>query len=97
MYQNKNPLKGNLELPSDINLKKIDVIAIFKFGDPSVYKIKYKGKEYKVEKTGIHYTQQVGNTLYHNFGLVSEGTFFKISFNTKTLNWRLLEESQNSI
>ena len=81
MSKIKKTLKGNLELPSNPNLENIDVVAIFKFGNPFVYKIKHKSREYKIEKIGIHYTHKVGSVLYHNFGVISEGTFFKLSFN----------------
>jgi len=85
-------LQGNLKNPNDLSLERIDVIAIFKHGNPHVYKIEHKNKEYRIEKTGLHYTQKVGETLYHIFGLLSENTFFKIAMDTKTLNWKLLEK-----
>lgn len=72
-------------------LEKLDTIIILKFGNPKIYKIRYGSCDYLIEKTGLHYTTQKGNTLYHIFGVVSCNTYFKVQINTKTLNCYLVE------
>lgn len=73
--------------------ESVDAILILKFGKPCIYKIKTKGVEYKIDKTGLHYSFKKGSTTFHLFGVVGGGSFFKVELNTKTLNCKLLERS----
>ncbi|MBP7859994.1 hypothetical protein KA001_03490 [Patescibacteria group bacterium] len=77
-------------------LEKLDAIIILKFGNPIIYKVKYGTTDYLIEKTGLHYSTQKGDTLYHIFGVVSCNTYFKIQLNTKTLNCYLVEQLEVS-
>lgn len=71
----------------------IDVIVIFKARaiKSYIYKVKNGPTEYLVDKIGFNYDKKIGDTRYHIFGVQSGDTFLKLSFNTKTLSWQLLE------
>lgn len=87
-----NRLKPNSSLSDEESLEKVDVVCVFNFGKARIYKIKVRGKEKRVQRLGLHYHYKIGEQLFHVFGVLAERTFYKLSFNTKTLNWHLLEE-----
>lgn len=53
----------------------------------------WKGRDYKVIKLGLHHDFKKGNTLFHIFSILTPSLFMRLSFNTKSLNWRLMEIS----
>ena len=53
--------------------------------------IEWHNRVYKFEKLGLHYTKYEGETLLHLFAVNSVDTYFLLSFNSKTLVWRLEE------
>ena len=53
--------------------------------------VKWKNRIYKIDKIGLHYTFREGGILYHLFSVNTETLYMKLSFNTETLGWRLLE------
>lgn len=75
-----------------MNKEKIDAILILNFGKPLIYKLRVRGREYLVEKTGLKHVVKKGNILFHIFGITSGKTYFTVEINTKTLNCYLVEE-----
>ena len=53
--------------------------------------VSWRGKNYKIIKVGLHHHFYEGKTLIHIFSVLSETLFFKLKFDTKSLEWRLLE------
>ena len=56
--------------------------------------VKWRGRIYKIDKTGLHHQVWDGRTLVHFFSVCSGETFFKLSFNTVNLHWKL-EDIEN--
>lgn len=54
-------------------------------------KVKWDGREYQIEKIGLHHTYREGRTLYHVFSASAKDLFFKLILDTDTLHWRLEE------
>ena len=57
--------------------------------------VKWRGRIYKIDKIGLHHQAWDGKTLIHLFSVCSKETFFKLSFNTLNLHWRLEELVNN--
>lgn len=51
----------------------------------------WQGRRYTIQKVGLHHTVKEGNTLMHVYSVTDDTTFFKLSFNTENLQWKLLE------
>lgn len=51
----------------------------------------WRGKDYKITKIGFHHHFYEGKNLIHVFSVLSKTLFFKLKFDTKNLEWRLLE------
>lgn len=56
-------------------------------------KVFWNGREYLINKVGLHHTFRQGRTLFHVFSVVGQGMFFRLNFNTDNLFWRLEEVS----
>lgn len=51
----------------------------------------WRGRDYKITKIGFHHDLYEGKNLIHIFSVLSDNLFFKLKFDTKNLEWRLLE------
>lgn len=72
-------------------LVSVDFIYNHDKGHASPRLMKWKSRVYKIDKLGLHYTLHQGSTLLHMFAVSATDCFFLLSFNTKTLVWRLEE------
>jgi hypothetical protein len=54
-------------------------------------KVTWEGRDYPILKIGLHHTYRDGRTLYHIFSALGQNLFFKLAFNTDTLQWMLEE------
>ncbi len=71
---------------------KIDVITIYK--DQFLpFRIRWKGRVYKILKLGYHHRTRVGNVIHHIFSVASETLAFRLDFDTEDLSWTLEEVS----
>lgn len=75
----------------------IPVSVVFS-SDPFGHKIipvnvSWNGRDFAVTRVGLHHTFRSGKTLFHIFSVIASGTFFRLSFNTDNLLWRLEEIS----
>jgi hypothetical protein len=50
-------------------------------------KLVWDGREYKVQKVGLHYSFKTGKALFHVFTAITETLFFKLVLNTTNLFW----------
>lgn len=55
--------------------------------------IKWRGQRYVIKKVDLHHTLWEGRTLHHIYSLCDGTTFFRLDFNTRSLQWRLTEVS----
>jgi len=51
----------------------------------------WKNRDYKITKIGLHHNYYEGKTLVHIFSCLSDDLFLKLKFNTKNLQWNLME------
>lgn len=51
----------------------------------------WHGRNYKIDKIGLHHTYRQGRTLYHVFSATTGSLFFRLVLNTDNLSWRLEE------
>jgi hypothetical protein len=51
----------------------------------------WRGRQYKMNKVGLHYMQMEGRTRMHLFSVTDGTSYFKLKFDTETLGWKLLE------
>ncbi|MDP2874470.1 MAG: hypothetical protein Q8N84_04235 [bacterium] len=58
-------------------------------------KLRWRGREYPVEKIGLHFPLRQGKTLHHIFSIVAGGNFFKLDFDTESLVWTLEEAGES--
>lgn len=49
----------------------------------------WNGRTYKVNKIGLHHKYKQGRVLFHVFSVASKEMFFRLTFNTENLQWRL--------
>ncbi len=54
----------------------------------SVY---WRGRKYSITQIGLHHKIYEGRTLCHIFSVTDGNNFFKLLFNTETLQWKLQE------
>ncbi len=53
----------------------------------------WRGRRYAITKIGLHHIVKDGSTLFHIYSVTDGMNFFKLSFNTENLQWRLIEIS----
>jgi hypothetical protein len=53
--------------------------------------LSWRSRDYKITKIGLHHSLYEGKTLIHIFSVLSGTLFLKLKFNTKNLEWTLLE------
>lgn len=53
--------------------------------------ISWRGKQYRIKTVGLHHRIRDGRTLMHMFSVTDGTTYFRLQFNTETLEWRLIE------
>lgn len=57
--------------------------------------LEWRGRVYKITQLGLHHISRLGRTLIHHFSVSDGNTFFRLSFNTDNLHWKLEEVSQD--
>lgn len=69
--------------------ENVEVAAVFQTNKVWPVRLKWGNKVYKIQKvTEIHRVMD-GDTFIHFFSVSDRLNFFKLAFNTKTLQWRL--------
>ncbi|MBI3955078.1 hypothetical protein HY338_01435 [Candidatus Gottesmanbacteria bacterium] len=71
----------------------VSVELIFDSRKKSVYprRLKWQNRIYAIDKIGLHHTVRRGRDLFHIFSVSARNSFFRLSFNTDNLHWRLEE------
>lgn len=73
--------------------EKVSVILVDDINKGSTIpaKLRWRGKTYVIDKCTNHYKTRQGRTIVHVFSVASDMMYFKLSLNTETLHWTLLE------
>lgn len=53
--------------------------------------VRWSGRDYPVERVGMHHTLHRGDDLIHVFGVICKTHWMRLELDTKTLSWKLLE------
>ena len=70
---------------------RVDVIAVFTSKRNYPFSFSWGGRKYVVEKVNLVYSRQSGNGLIISYSVTAQSNFFKLSFYTKEMEWRLEE------
>ena len=54
-------------------------------------KVTWEGREYSIRTVDYHHKFFQGRTYIHIFSVASDTVFFRLAYNTQTLQWRLQE------
>lgn len=73
---------------SEIN-EMVEVLMVFKKNLAIPKILKWNGKVFKIEKLNMRHQVLEGDTLVHYFSVSDNTNFFKLAFNTKSLQWKL--------
>lgn len=55
--------------------------------------ILWEGRQYQVLRVGMHHTYRFGRTLFHVFSVETAALFFRLVFDSESLQWRVEEIS----
>ncbi|RJR32135.1 hypothetical protein C4569_00260 [Candidatus Parcubacteria bacterium] len=69
----------------------IEVLVFFKGTKIQPLYFKHRNKKYKIEKLNLIHYQKNGQGKIYYFNVTDKTTYFKLSFNTNNLQWRLEE------
>lgn len=72
----------------------VDLLSNHLTGKVFPWVISWRGRTFRCKKVGLHHKIREGSVLMHIFSITDGLIFFKLSFNTETLKWRLLETSE---
>ena len=61
------------------------------------YSLYWHGRKYTVTTVGFHHTYRDGRTLMHMFSVSDGNTFFKLSLDSETLTWKLVEVESSEV
>ena len=73
--------------------ERVGVVSVYneKNGFVLPRKIRWRGREYRIEKLGYHHRVREGKTLLHVFSVASDSAAFRLKLDTDTLHWTLEE------
>lgn len=76
----------------------VDVVTIYNHMKKVVfpYKIRWRGREYKIIKLGYHHRERVGRVLFHIFHVSTSSLAFRLRFDSQGLSWMLEEVSDGT-
>jgi len=78
--------------------EKASVVTVYNHKNNTVlpWKVKWSGRVYTLLSVDFHHLIRDENTLFHVFGVTDGNIFFRLRFNTETLQW-FLEELSSEI
>lgn len=73
-----------------------ETISVHSYSNNQTHKsgpvvLQWRGKSYRITNIGTHHRIREGRVLFHIFSVTDGSTYFKLRFDTETLNWKLLE------
>lgn len=71
--------------------EKTSVVTVYNHTNNTVlpWKIKWNQRVYTLRFVDFHHLVRDENTLFHVFGVTDGSVFFRLRFNTETLQWFL--------
>ncbi|MHB8871142.1 MAG: hypothetical protein ACYC5G_01635 [Candidatus Doudnabacteria bacterium] len=69
----------------------VDVVVVFKKNLVWPKLLKWNGRVYKIKSINMRHQVNDGFSLIHYFSVSDDTNFFKLAFNTKSLQWKLEE------
>ncbi|MEK7651795.1 MAG: hypothetical protein AAB351_01115 [Patescibacteria group bacterium] len=69
----------------------VDVVVVFKKNLVWPKLLKWNGRVYKIKSINMRHQANDGSSLIHYFSVSDDSNFFKLAFNTKSLQWKLEE------
>lgn len=78
---------------NEIINERVSVVTVYDSSKGVVMpvKLKWAGREYKLEKLGYRHKVRQGRVLLHIFSVANDTLAFKLEFNTENLHWVLQE------
>jgi hypothetical protein len=73
---------------TDVN-EVVEVAVVFRKNKAVPVVLKWNGRSYKIENINLIHQEYEGETLVHCFSVSDNANSFKLSFNTKSLQWVL--------
>ncbi len=67
----------------------VDVVVVFKKNLVWPKLLKWNGRVYRIKNINMRHQTNDGSALIHYFSVSDDLNFFKLAFNTKSLQWRL--------
>lgn len=67
----------------------VDVVVVFKKNLVWPKLLKWNGRVYHIKNINMRHQTNDGSALIHYFSVSDDLNFFKLAFNTKSLQWRL--------
>lgn len=58
-------------------------------------KVRWENRDYFIDKVGYHHHYWSGRVLVHVYSVATMTMFFRLEFNTETLNWKVTEIADN--
>lgn len=69
----------------------VDLLSNHSTGKIIPWAVVWRGKKYRITTVGLHHMIREGRTLIHIFSVTDGTIYMKLSFNTESLRWRLVE------
>jgi hypothetical protein len=76
--------------------EKVEVILRFRLRpkpETDIYKLRWRGREYRIAKLAYHYKVWEGRTRVHKFAVSTGSLDFRLTFDTENIFWTLEEVS----
>lgn len=74
-----------------LSMQIIDEKVSVNLVDNTPVLMSWRNRDYKITKIGLRHDYFEGKILIHIFSVLSNDLFLKLKFNTKNLQWNLME------
>lgn len=74
-----------------LSMQIIDEKVSVNLVDSTPVLMSWRNRDYKITKIGLRHDYFEGKILIHIFSVLSNDLFLKLKFNTKNLQWNLME------
>jgi len=79
----------NESKPPDTLNEKIEVVALFKFGQIKPLCFTWKNQEFKIKKITYNWQERRGKETINYFSVDTDPNLYQISFNNTTYCWQI--------
>jgi len=71
--------------------ESIEVVVVFRRDKAFPFKFWWQGREIEIKKVNLSYSSWEGRVKVYYFAVSDNANYFKLMFNSDSLNWTLLE------